>query len=196
MEKMILTNHEPGLNPNSEELANILVQRLGLMPRKKGSTEKMHRILIELYERAKNATRKKEPTRAVMSVEEMGYHAGITRQTMYEYLRRWLELDLITKTSYIDKWNKVIIGYKLNGMTIEQAFERSKRKILNNLDNTQKYITELQKLLKNEKISRSAKEKNLSKEESKDGSEEKLEDEAEEISEKEDLKNQENIEVV
>ncbi|MBI4453451.1 hypothetical protein HY636_02300 [Candidatus Woesearchaeota archaeon] len=151
--KYILTNIEPELNATSDELADVLIQRLGLMPRKKGSTEKMHRVLIELYEKSKTATREKDPKKAIMAVEEMALHAGITRQTMYEYLRRWLELDLISKTSYIDPWNKVIIGYKLNGSTIEQAFERARRKVHLHLDETQKYVVELQKLLKNEKIS-------------------------------------------
>lgn len=161
--KYILTNIEPELNATSDELADVLIQRLGLMPRKKGSTEKMHRVLIGLYEKSKTATREKDPRQAIMAVEEMALHAGITRQTMYEYLRRWLELDLISKTSYIDQWNKVIIGYKLNGATIEQAFERARRKVHNHLDETQKYVVELQKLLKNEKISERISEKNNEK---------------------------------
>ena len=156
MSKIILTNIEPGLNANSEELANVIIQRLGLMPRKKGSTEKMHKVLIDFYERAKLATREKDPKRAIMTVEDMGISAGITRQTMYEYLRRWLELDLISKTSYIDQWNKVIIGYKLNGGTLEQAFERARKKVHSHLDETQKYVVEIQKQLKNEKISEKA----------------------------------------
>ena len=36
-----------------------------------------------------------------MTVEEMGNAAGITRQTMYDYLKRWIDLDIITKTTYI-----------------------------------------------------------------------------------------------
>jgi len=156
MSKIILTNIEPGLNANSSEMANVVIQRLGLMPRKKGSTEKMHQVLIHLYERAKIATREKDPKQSIMTVEDMGVSAGITRQTMYEYLRRWLELDLIVKTSYIDEWNKVVIGYKLNGTTIEQAFERARKKVHKHLDETAKFTNELQKLLKNEKISDAA----------------------------------------
>ncbi|MBT4824693.1 hypothetical protein HN695_08000 [Candidatus Woesearchaeota archaeon] len=156
MSKIILTNIEPGLNADSSEMANVVIQRIGLMPRKKGSTEKMHRVLIDMYERAKLATREKDPKQAIMTVENMGVSAGITRQTMYEYLRRWLELDLIIKTSYIDEWNKVVIGYKLNGTTIEQAFERAKKKVHKHLDETSKYVVEMQKLLKNEKISDAA----------------------------------------
>ncbi|PIN79163.1 hypothetical protein COV16_05030 [Candidatus Woesearchaeota archaeon CG10_big_fil_rev_8_21_14_0_10_34_8] len=161
--QFILRYHEPTLNPNSDELAGVIVQRLGLMPRKKGATEKMHNILIELYEKSKTASKEKTPTAALMTVEEMGMHAGISRQTMYDYIKRWHELDLITKTSYIGSDQKVIVGYKLNGSTLESAFEKAKTRILNNLDLTAKYITELQKVLKNEKISKSFDEKKAKK---------------------------------
>ena len=43
--KIILTDVEPGLNPDSEELSNVVVYRMGLMPRKSGSTEKINQIL-------------------------------------------------------------------------------------------------------------------------------------------------------
>ena len=154
--KIILTDEEPGMNPTSNELANIIIQRIGLSPRKQGSTQKMHNTFIELYERAKRAAQKKSPEEAVMTVEEMGAFAGITRQTMYDYLKRWTDLNLIQKTSYI-KGNDVIIGYRLNGNTLEQAFEKAQMTIRNNLETTQKYVKELQKLLKNEKIKRSSK---------------------------------------
>ncbi len=157
--KIILTNSEPNLNADSNELATVLIERMGLMPRKKGSTERMNRVLIELYEKAKQASQKKNPTMAIMTVEEMAMHAGITRQTMYDYIKRWLALELIHKTSYIDVYNKVNIGYKLNGNTLEQAFEKSKVRINNHLDLTKKFIIELQRTLKNEKISKKAKKK-------------------------------------
>jgi len=156
-QKIILTNIEPDINANSEQQAQVLIHRLGLMPRKKGSTERMNRVLIELYERAKDANRHKNPTKSIMTVEDMAYHAGITRQTMYDYLKRWLALDLINKTSFIDENHKVVIGYKLNGNTLEQAYEKARARINNNLDFTAKYIRELQKTLKNEKISASHK---------------------------------------
>ena len=152
-QKIILTNIEPELNANSDQLAKIIIERLGLMPRKSNSTDKMYRVLIELYERAKVSNREKQPTKAVMTVEEMGMQAGITRQTMYEYLKRWLEVDMISKTSYITQENKVIIGYKLNGPTLEHAFERARKKVVDHMDKTQNYILELQKIVKNEKIS-------------------------------------------
>lgn len=154
--KIILKHEEASMNPTSEELAKVVLSRIGLQPRKKGATEKMHRTLVELYEKAKMAHREKNPEAAVMTVEEMGYFAGITRQTMYDYLRRWLDLNLIIKTSYI-KDNSVVIGYKLNGSTLEVAFEKAKVQIVNHLDLTSKYINQLQKLIKNEKISQKQK---------------------------------------
>ncbi|MBT7902763.1 hypothetical protein HN587_02795 [Candidatus Woesearchaeota archaeon] len=146
------------MNPTSEELAKIVMSRVGLEPRKSGSTDKMHRCLLELYERSKIANREKNLEKAVMTVEEMAFFAGITRQTMYDYLKRWIALSLIMKTSHINN-NKVIIGYKLNGTTLEQAFEKAHGCISNNLTLTMKYVQELQKLIKNEKISQTQKQK-------------------------------------
>ena len=151
MTKIIITNYEAGMNPTAEELSKIILQRMGLMPRKKGSTDKMHNVLVELYEKTKLAQREKQPESAVMTVEELGLHAGITRQTMYDYLKRWLDLDLITKTSYITE-GKVIIGYKLNGNTLESAFDKALVRVNNHLGLSMKYVRELQKLIKNEKI--------------------------------------------
>lgn len=155
-EKIVLANHEPGLNPTAEDLSKIILARIGLMPRKKGSTDKMHQTLLELYERSKQAYRKKKPELSIMTVEDMGTFAGISRQTMYDYLGRWTELGLIAKTSFINE-GKVIIGYKLNGNTLEQAFQKSIAAIQDNLSTTQNLIRELQKTVKNEKISESQK---------------------------------------
>jgi len=119
----------------------------------------MNKVLIELYERAKYAGKEKMPAKALMTVEEMGFFAGITRQTMYDYIKRWTELDLILKASYIEPSQKVTIGYKLNGNTLEAAFEKARVRISNNLDITAKYVQELQKTIKNEKISQKQKEK-------------------------------------
>ena len=161
MNKIILTNKETGLNPTSEELAMTILSRIGLEPRKTGSTEKMHKVFLELYERMKLANREKKPESSVMTVEEMGVFAGITRQTMYDYLKRWLALNIILKTSYI-KDGKVIIGYKLNGATVETAFEKAVLNIQNNLEITKKYVQELQRVLKNEKISQKQRENAIS----------------------------------
>ena len=154
--KIILNSVEASMNPTSEELAKVILYRVGLMPRKKGATEKMFHTFLELYERAKSSYRDKKPEKAVMTVEEMGLFAGITRQTMYDYLGRWLELGLIQKASYI-KDDKVVIGYKLAGNTLESAFEKAMQKINGHMDITVKYVAELQKLIKNEKISISQK---------------------------------------
>jgi len=154
-----LTNLEPSsMNPNSKELANVVINRMGLSPRKKGSTELKYRVLIELYERMKLSNKEKKPELAVMTVEDMGNVAGITRQTMYDYIKRWLDYDLITKTTYIYE-GKVIIGYKLNGVTLENAFEKSAVKVRNHMDQTIKYVKELQNTLKKEKISETMKQK-------------------------------------
>jgi len=114
-------------------------------------------VLVELYERTKKANREKRPTDAVMTVEEMALLAGITRQTMYDYLRRWLAIDFIGKTSFIGLDSKVIVGYKLNGSTLENALDKARSRINANLDYTLKYIQELQKTVKNEKISQGMK---------------------------------------
>lgn len=156
MKKIIITDAEPEFNANSDALAKVIVSRLGLLPRKRGSNDSMHKIMLELYERSKNATRVKNPKLAVMSVEKMADFAGITKQTMYDYLGRWLDIDFIYKVSYIDDRGKKIVGYKLNGNNLEEAFKKSSSIILKNLNQTEKYVSELQKLIKNEKIRESA----------------------------------------
>lgn len=157
--KIVITDTEPPMNPDSTELAQVIMERVGLLPRKRGSTDFMFRLLIELYERTKQAQRQKQPHLAVMTVEEMGLYAKITRQTMYEYLKRWLDLNILTKMSYIEN-GKVTIGYKLNGNTLESAFEKGMNTIRNNIDLTLRYVGEFQKILKNEKIAETAR-KNL-----------------------------------
>ncbi|HLC46607.1 MAG TPA: hypothetical protein VJI75_02590 [Candidatus Nanoarchaeia archaeon] len=154
--KIVLMNVEPGLNPGPEELANTILCRTGLLPRKKGATDKMHRVLLELYERSKIAYRQKRLEKAVMTVEEMGAYASISRQTMYDYLSRWTDLAIVAKTSYITD-GRVVIGYKLNGTTLESAFEKAVVSIRSNLETTQRFIRELQRTIKNEKISEAQK---------------------------------------
>ena len=154
-----LTNHEPSsVNPDSKELATVIINRMGLSPRKAGSTASKYRVLIELYERMKLSSREKKPELAVLTVEEMGNIAGITRQTMYDYIKRWIDFDLIAKTTYIYE-GKVIIGYKLNGVTLENAFEKAAVKIKNHMEQTLRYVKELQNPIKKEKISETMKQK-------------------------------------
>jgi hypothetical protein len=156
LEKIILNDTEPGMNPTSEDLSKVIVDRLGLNPRKTNSTQDMYRTFLEFYERSKQAAQQKNPELAVITVEEMAIYAKITRQTMYDYLKRWTALNFIVKTSYI-KDGKVIVGYRLNGPTLEAAFDKARQRINNNLELTQKYVMELQRILKNEKISRTQK---------------------------------------
>ena len=151
--KIVLTEAEAGMNPSSDALAQTIMARIGLLPRKSGSTEKMHNVMLAMYEASKAAGREKRPEAAVLTVEELSLHAGISRQTMYEYIARWLDLDLVAKTSYI-KDNMVIIGYRLNGPTLEAAFDKARMKLTNHMELTLKYIRELQKTIKNEKISK------------------------------------------
>ncbi|MBT3720398.1 hypothetical protein HN789_01130 [archaeon] len=154
-----LTNSEPSsVSPDSKELSNVIITRMGLTPRKAGSTDKMYRVLVELYEKMKLSNKEKKPELAVLTVEEMGNVAGITRQTMYDYIKRWIDYDLIVKTTYIFE-GKVIIGYKLNGATLENAFEKAAVKVKNHLDLTIKFVKELQNTLKKEKISETMKQK-------------------------------------
>lgn len=154
-----LTNSEPtSMNPDSKELATVIINRMGLSPRKTGSTDMMYRVLIELYERMKLSSKEKKPELSVLTVEELGNVAGITRQTMYDYIKRWVDLDLIVKTTYIFE-GKVIIGYKLNGATLENSFEKATVKVKNQLELTLKFVKELQNTVKKEKISNTMKNK-------------------------------------
>ncbi|MFW5746876.1 MAG: hypothetical protein ACOCWQ_05000 [Nanoarchaeota archaeon] len=153
-EKFSLAHVEAELGSDSQELAKVIIQRIGLEPRKRGSTDNMHQALLEFYERAKVANQQKDPKKAVMTVEEMAMYAGITRQTMYEYLGRWLKLNIITKVSFINGDGSVTIGYRLHGTTLEDAFRKAKTQVVRHLDLTERYIGELQKTIKNEKISK------------------------------------------
>lgn len=155
MKNIILNNTESEFNPSTDSLAKVIVSRLGLLPRKKGSTDSMHKIMLELYEKTKQANRQKKPELAVMTVEEMAAFANITKQTMYEYLERWLRIDFIVRITYmatVDGKPKKVVGYKLNGTTIEDAFSKVQSVISKNLDQTNQYISELQRMIKNEKI--------------------------------------------
>jgi len=152
MKKIMLSNVEPEFNADSDSLAKVISTRLGLLPRKKGANNNMHKILLELYERMKNSTREKMPENSIMTVEEMATLVNITKQTMYEYLDRWLTIEIIIKVSFVGRDSKIIRGYRLNGSTLEDAFTKVKAIINNNIKETEKYIIELQKQLKNEKI--------------------------------------------
>ncbi len=135
----------------SEELARVLLSRFGLLPRKKDGSAQMHKLLLELYERKKQSNREKKPEAAVMPVEDMGVFAGIKRQTMYDYLHRWLTLGILKKTSFVSE-GKVVIGYELNGTNLESAFRKAETTVKNHLDYSFKIIDQLQNELKRDKL--------------------------------------------
>jgi len=134
-----------------DDIAKTLLARFGLVPRKKDGNAQMHKLLLELSERKKAANREKKPELAVMPVEDMGTFAGIKRQTMYEYLHRWLDLNILKKTSFVSN-GKVVIGYELNGTNLESAFRKAESTIKTHLDDSFKLIELLQNEIKKEKL--------------------------------------------
>lgn len=139
------------IDQSIDELAKVLLARFGLLPRKKDGAAQMHRLLLELSERKKQSTKDRKPEAAVMPVEDMGFFAGIKRQTMYEYLHRWLDLGILKKTSFVNQ-GKVVIGYELNGPTMEMAFRKAETTIKNHLDESFKILDQLQNEVKKEKL--------------------------------------------
>jgi hypothetical protein len=151
MSKIHLEITEPLPDAKPEEVARVVLARFGLLPRKKDGSAQMHKLLLELYERKKVANRDKKPESAVMTVEEMGLFAGIKRQTMYDYLGRWLILNLLKKTSFVSN-GKVIIGYELNGGNLEAAFKKGETYLKNHTEYTLNLVRDLQNEIKKEKI--------------------------------------------
>lgn len=149
--KIQLEQKEAVDTANSEELAKVLLARFGLLPRKKDGTAQLHKLILELYERKKQANREKKPEAAVMPVETMGAFAGVKRQTMYEYLHRLLDIQVIKKTSFVSN-GKVIIGYELNGSNLEGAFRKSENVIKGHLEQSFRLIEDLQNEIKKEKL--------------------------------------------
>jgi len=86
-----------------------------------------------------------------MSVEEMAMYANIQRQTMYDYLKRWLTLQIIKKASFSNR-GEISKGYELNGNNLETAFSKANTVINNHLETSIDYIQDLQKSIKNEKL--------------------------------------------
>lgn len=138
-----------------DELARVLLARFGLMPRKKDGTAELHKLLLTLYERKKQANRERRPETAVIPVEEMALCAGIKRQTMYDYLRRFLNLNILKKTSFVSG-GKVIVGYELNGTNLESAFRKAEAKLKAHIDESFRVIERLQNEIKKEKLRISA----------------------------------------
>lgn len=147
----ILLDHSEAIRSDPEELSKVLLSRFGLLPRKKDGSAQFHKLLLELYERKKIANREKKPEEAVMPVEEMALHAGIKRQTMYDHLKRWLDLQILKKTSFVSS-GKVVIGYELNGTNLEGAFRKAESTIKAHLDTSFRLIEQLQNEIKKEKL--------------------------------------------
>ena len=62
----------------------------------------------------------------------------------------------------------LVVGYVLNGNTLENAFQKTKSAIMGNLDVTERYIKELQKELKNEKLRKMSKKEEEEEDEASD----------------------------
>src|SRR3989344_2256913 len=149
--KFELEHIEPLPDSSTEEICRIILARFGLLPRKSDGIAKMHNLLIELSERKKEANRDKRPEAAVLPVEEMALHAGIKRQTMYDYLGRWLKFNVLKKTSFVAN-GKVVIGYELNGTNLESAFRKAEMVIRNHNEESIEIIKRLQNEIKREKL--------------------------------------------
>lgn len=147
----IQLEHKEAISNDVDELAKVLLSRFGLLPRKKDSSARMHKLLLELTEKKKQAIKHKQPELSILTVEEMGLYAGIARQTMYDYLSRWKDLNILKKSSFV-QGGKVIIGYELNGTTLESAFRKAETKIKNHLDDSFKVLDTLQAEIKREKL--------------------------------------------
>jgi hypothetical protein len=149
--KIQLEHSEAPEQASPNDIAKTLLARFGLLPRKKDGNAQMHKLILELSERKKAANREKKPELAVMPVEDMGLFAGIKRQTMYEYLHRWLDLNILKKTSFVNN-GKVVIGYELNGTNLEGAFRKAESTIKTHLEGSFKLIEHLQSEVKKEKL--------------------------------------------
>jgi len=148
--EFLLANAEP-VNQEIEELSKVLITRFGLSPRKKDGNAQMHKLLLQLYEKKKEANREKKPELAVVPVEEMALYAGIKRQTMYDHLKRWLDLQILKKTSFVAE-GKVVIGYELNGNNLEGAFRKAESTLKAHMDASFRLIEQLQNEIKKEKL--------------------------------------------
>lgn len=149
--KFELEHIEPLPDADTEEITRIILARFGLLPRKSDGIAKMHNLLSEISERKKQSNREKKPELAVLPVEEMALHAGIKRQTMYDYLNRWLKLNILKKTSFVSN-GKVIIGYELNGSNLESAFRKAEMAIRNHTEESVELVKRLQNEIKREKL--------------------------------------------
>ena len=75
---------------------------------------------------------------------------------MYEYLNRFLDLDLVKKISFVSQ-GKVVIGYEMNGTNLEGAFRKAEVRVRNHIEQSFNIIEQIQKEVKKEKIIASSK---------------------------------------
>jgi hypothetical protein len=149
--KIELKYMNPGQGADSDELSRVVLARFGLMPRKKDAKAGFHRLILEMYEKKKTATNERKPELAVMTVEEMGAISGIKRQTMYDYLRRWTNLQILKKTTLVNS-GAVITGYELNGVNLENAFRKAEAIIQEHVTKSIDIVKELQNEIKKAKL--------------------------------------------
>ncbi len=149
--KIELKHMNPGPGADSEELSKVVLARFGLIPRKKDAKAGFHRLILELYERKKLSNKEKKPELAVMTVEEMGIFAGIKRQTVYDYLKRWLMLQVLKKTTFVQN-GAVTTGYELNGSNLENTFRKAEVIINGHVEQSIEMVKELQSEVKKEKL--------------------------------------------
>ena len=138
-------------NANSRELTRCILDRFGLLPRKSGAKIHVENLVMELYERKKRAYKDKNQDAAIMTVEEMATFSNISRQTMYDYLYRFLSLNILKKTSFISQ-NKLVVGYELSGNNLETSFSKAIELINEQLSTSMDIIKDLQNEIKKEKL--------------------------------------------
>jgi len=146
---------KPTNNADPLELIRCILSRFGLLPRKKGAKINIDKLILELYEAKKRAYKDKNPNLAIMTVEEMAGFAGVSRQTMYDYLYRFLQLNILKKTTYIGK-SQLIVGYELSGPNLESSFSKASEMIEEQLKTSINLIKELQNEIKKEKLKHAA----------------------------------------
>lgn len=138
-------------NAEPRELTRCILDRFGLLPRKSGAKIRVEDLILEMYEKKKRAYKEKNPNLAIMTVEEMAAFAGISRQTMYDYLYRFLQLSILKKTSYIFN-QKLVVGYELSSNNLETSFSRAIETINGELSTSIELIKKLQNEIKKEKL--------------------------------------------
>src|SRR3989338_5438807 len=142
---------KPLENADHKKLTRCILSRFGLLPRKQGAKIRIEALILELYERKKQAYKNKLPDEAVMTVEAMATYAQVSRQTMYDYLYRLLQLNILKKTSFM-KQHELITGYELSGHNLETSFTKAITLIHEELGTSLELIKSLQNEIKKEKL--------------------------------------------